>query len=345
MDRLLSFRPNGKGKIRLNWLSPRLVQRNQHLLFLTLPISVLAIANALFELSLEPWKDGVECVKRLFPSGGMDPSKLSTGREIGARFLWLASCIGLTVTSLASIAISWLTLRICLPRGRCILATLLAVALAIGHLAYLHLVPSSLKCVNFDLTLGILRGSARFSDAFLGQQIQLIAYVVIVVSTVAAMFLLAAATSTVNLWRMPARAGIHMARLRSVLYIGSIMLVTGIVNMGAWMRWPVSLFPDGQASDISAMALGVSTFWGATFTLTAIAAYVPPAVYVQMKAIEDFRRHNPDKTPAEQEAWLNTHKLTISPGNQLVPIAAMAGPLIASPLGALLSHLLGQVAE
>jgi hypothetical protein len=344
------FQRNCKGKIRVNWLSLESFRHNQHLLFLILPLSVLAIANALFEYSLEPSKGGLDCVKQLFPSGGIDPSKFSTVREIGVRFLWLASCIALTVTSLAAIAISWLTMFGCLPLGRCIVGTLLALAIAIGHLAHLSFVPTSLKCVNFDLTLAILRNSSRFSDAFLGQQVQPVAYVVVVVATVAAMFLLVAASSTINLPRVPSdtnapRAGVHMARLRNVLYIGSVMLITGIINMGAWMRWPAALFLSGEASEINGMALGVTTFWGATFTLTAIAAYVPAAVYVRMKAVEDFHQVNPDKTPAEQETWLKEHNLTISPGSQVIPIAAMVGPIIASPLGALLSHLLKQVPE
>jgi hypothetical protein len=123
------------------------------------------------------------------------------------------------------------------------------------------------------------------------------------------------------------------------------MLITGIINMGAWMRWPAALFSSGDANEINGMALGVTTFWGATFTLTAIAAYVPAAVYLRMKAVEDFSRVNPDKMPAEQEAWLKQHNLTISPGSQVVPIAAMVGPLIASPLGALLSHFLKELPD
>lgn len=326
------------------------MRRNRHLLFLLLPLSVVVIANLFFEYSLEPSAGGTDCVSRLFPAGGIDSSRLSTIREIGARFLWLASSLALTLTSLAAIGVSWLAMRTCLPRGRCAFATLLALLLALGHLVHLRLFPSNLKCVNFDLTLKLLRDSAMFSDAFLARQIQPLAYIVAALSIIAAMFLLVAATSTVHLPRMrsdadSARAGIHMARLRNVLYVGSIMLVSGIFNMGAWLRWPLALFPLDQANDLIGMALGVSTFWGATFTLTAIAAYVPPAVYVQRRAIEDFRRFNPDKTPAEQEAWLKERKLTISPGSQLIPIAAMAGPLIASPLGALLNHLLKQLGE
>lgn len=334
----------------MNLLSSGFIRRNRHLLFLLLPVSVLAIANVFFEYSLEPSKGGSDCLARLFPAGGIDPSRLSAIREIGARFLWLASSLALTLTSLASIGVSWLTMRTCLPRGRCWLATLLALALAFGYLAYLQLVPTNLNCVNFELTVKLLRDSSKFSEGFLDQQIQPVAYGVAMISIIATMFLLAAAASTANLPRMrsdtdSAHAGIHMARLRSVLYIGSIMLITGIFNMGAWLRWPLALFPPEHANELIGMALGVTTFWGSTFTLTAIAAYVPPAVYVQRKAVEDFRRFNPDKTPAEQEGWLKERRLTVSPGSQLIPIAAMAGPLIASPLGALLNHLLKQLAE
>jgi len=334
----------------LNWLPLCFGRRNHHILFLIVPLSVLVIANVFFEFSLDPSEGNRECVKDLFASSSLDPSALSAVGEIGARYLWLASCIALTVTSVASIAVSWMTIRTCLPRGRFAFATLLALATAISQLAYLQVVPTNLKCVNFDLTLEILRRSSRFSDAFLDQQIQHVAYFVVAVSTVAAIFLLVAATSTVGPPRMTSntdteRAGIHMAHLRNVLYIGSIMLITGVINMGAWMRWPTALFPAGDANEIIGMALGVTTFWGATFTLTAIAAYVPPALYLRTVALEAFRQDNPNKSLAEQEDWLKVHGLTISPGSQLIPIAAMAGPLIASPLGALLNHVVKQLAE
>jgi hypothetical protein len=334
----------------MNWLSSDSFRSNRHLLFLLLPLTVLAIANLFFEHSLEPWKSGLDCVKQLLPSGAIDASKFSAVREVGVRFLWLASSVAVTVTSLAAVVISWLTMCRCLPRRRCLFAIVLTLAIAGAHLAYLCFVPTSLKCVNFDLTLAILRNSSKFSAVFLEQQIQPVAFVVVLVSTVAAMSLLAGASSTANLPPAPSdtkapAAGVHMERLRNVLYIGSVMLITGVINMGAWMRWPAALYSTADANEINGMALGVTTFWGATFTLTAIAAYVPAAVYARAKAVEDFSRVNPGKTPAEQEAWLKEHKLTISPGSQLVPIAAMVGPLIASPLGALLSHFLKELPE
>jgi hypothetical protein len=220
-----------------------------------MPLLVLAIAHIFFEYGLDSSKVGLDCVKQLFPSGNID--LFNETREIGVRFLWLASCIVLTVTSLAAILISLLTIFRCLPRRQCIVTTILALVGATG----------------------------------------------------------------------------------------SVVLVTGIINMGAWMRWPAALFPPAYATEINGIALGVTTFWGATFTLTTVAAYLPAAVYVRMRAVEDFARINPDKTPAEQETWLKEHNLTISPGTQLVPIAAMIGPVIASPLSALLSNFLSQLPQ
>ncbi len=325
--------------------------RYRHLLFLIAPLSVLAVANLLFERSLSPDEGYLEHLDRLFETGSAQRLAFNVTSEVRARFLWFASSVAFLVASGAAILVSLLTMRSCLRGRRFAQGVAIGMFLVIANLGYLHLVPTNVKKLNFDLTMRLLNHSRMFPDAYLSSDIWWVAYIVVLISMVASIFLLIAASSTVSLpfdVRHPDKcvAGIYMARLRSVLYVGSIMLVTGVVNMGAWMRWPASMFMDvTEDSAIVGMALGVTTYWGAVFTLITIAAYVPAAMYLRTRGLELYRSEQPDTSVADQEKWLAQQGLTVSPGTQLAPIVAMISPLVAGPIGALFNTLVKQIAQ
>ena len=325
--------------------------RNRYLLFLLGPLSVLAIANLLFERSLAPSEAYFVHLDRLFETGSPQKLAVNITGEFRARFLWFASCLGLLVASLSAIIISLITMRSCFQGRQFWQALMLAAGFAVVQLVYLNLVPTNLKRLNFDLTLRLLEHSRLFNGPYIYTEIWLVAYLVVVVSLVASIFLFVAASSTVSLpsgtrHQEKCDAGIYMARLRNVLYVGAIMLVTGVVNMGAWMRWPSALFMDvSEDSAIIGMALGVTTYWGAVFTLITISAYVPAAMYLRTRALYLFRNDHPGKSVAEEEQWLEKQGLTVSPGTQMAPIVAMISPLVASPIGALLNTLVKQLSQ
>jgi hypothetical protein len=325
-----------------------LLRDNKYLLFLLAPLSVLAISTFLFERSLAPTDVHIEYIKSLFVPGSNKVALSSVG-EIRARYLWMASCVALLVMSLAAIAASFDAIRSCTSGRRFKFVLMLIPALVAGQLFYLASLPSTLKAINFDFTIQLLKASNMFDTDFLQTDVWYTAYVVVLASTVAAIFLLVGASVTtaspaVDKRLLPYALAAQMNHLRTVLYIGSLMLVAGVLNMGSWMRWPAAMFRDPtQGNAIMSMALGVTTFWGASFTLVTMAAYVPAALYLQSRALHLFQEKHPASSLAQQELWLKEQGLTVSGDTQLKPILAMIGPLLAGPLGAFFNTLAQQL--
>ncbi len=323
----------------------------RYLLFFAAPLGVLGIANLLFEHSLAPLEPALEFIDSLFTTGSANKVALSTPHEIRARYLWLATCITALVIGLLAIGIAWWTCRRCLSARQFKMAVGLVVAIVIMEAIYVWLTPNTVRQVNYEFTLRLLEQSRVLPEQFLHWDVAGIAILVVVVSVAAAVFLFLAAGSTVQLPAATAsddicQASINMARLRNVLYVGSVVLVVGVINMGSWLRWPAALFKEsGHDGAILGFALGVTTFWGAAFTLAAVAAYIPPALYLRTRALDVFRRRHPGTTSAAQEQWLKKQGFTISPGSQLAPIVAMLSPMIAGPLGALLNEVMKQLGE
>lgn len=78
----------------------------------------------------------------------------------------------------------------------------------------------------------------------------------------------------------------RMRQLNEVLYGGSAILVTGILHMGAWLRWPASLIADRPSQEaVLGIALAITIFWGTAFTLMLVVTYVPAAIYIQRGGI------------------------------------------------------------
>ncbi|HVF10692.1 MAG TPA: hypothetical protein VNA16_07810, partial [Abditibacteriaceae bacterium] len=137
----------------------------------------------------------------------------------------------------------------------------------------------------------------------------------------------------------------QMRRLKEVLNAGSALLVAGILHMGAWLRWPAALVNDKAVQEeILNLALSISVFWGATFTLVIIAIYSPAASRLSaqaLRAIKNDKEEGKDKEGEAKDPYkrLNEHGLAISPAQQLPQIAAILAPLLAGPVGSLLSSL------
>lgn len=326
-------------------------ERNRNLFYLLAPLAVLLAAGIVFEISISEHEIFIEYIRGFFDPGSRYMAPLSTTGEIRARFLWLASSMALLTSSIAAVAVACVMIARCLPGARRRIAFHTAIALTITALVSVHFLVGNLKNLNFDLTLELLASSRIFHAGFVEANVRFIAYTVVVTSTIAAMFLVVAASSTVVIPTGSDTAGLnavglHMSRLRNVLYIGAIMLVCGIVNMGAWMRWPAALLknPD-QVEAFTGMALGVTTYWGAAFTVITIAAYVPPALYLRSQALHLHERIHPETGAAEREKWLRAEGFTISEGAKPAPIIAMAGPLLAGPLSSILNILGAQLTQ
>ena len=186
-----------------------------------------------------------------------------------------------------------------------------------------------------------LQASGRFDAGFLGH-VHAVVSLINALAVIAPIVAVLAACSSVAPPGQGQRLDVHyvatrMRHLREVLNAGSALLVTGILHMDAWLRWPASLVSDRDVQEpILGVALAITLFWGATFTLMLIATYAPATTYLGVQArklLEDdvvFRTtHNP-------EQWLKDNGLFITLGEQLPQIGVMLAPLLAGPLGSLL---------
>jgi hypothetical protein len=128
-----------------------------------------------------------------------------------------------------------------------------------------------------------------------------------------------------------------MKRLKDVLTAASAILVSGILHMGAWLRWPAALVADKAGQEaVLGTALAITLFWGVTFTLMLVATYLPAAL-VLAKQAEALLLDGPSETAdQEPEQWLKDHGLFLSLQDHFPQFGLILAPLLASPLSSLL---------
>ena len=131
-----------------------------------------------------------------------------------------------------------------------------------------------------------------------------------------------------------------MKRARTVLNVGSALLVTGILHMLAWMRWPTALVADADAAaGVGPVTALVPLDWGAAYSLLAAAWYVPTATRLTRRARE-LLAEAPERTGEKTiDQRLAEHGLATTPLRQLPQVAVILGPLLAGPVGAALAQL------
>jgi hypothetical protein len=129
----------------------------------------------------------------------------------------------------------------------------------------------------------------------------------------------------------------RMRQLNEVLYGGSAILVTGILHMGAWLRWPASLIADrGSRDAVLGVALAITIFWGTAFTLMLLVTYVPAAVYLAKQAHGLFASDDYARTVPDPDGWLRQHGFHLSLEQHLLQFGALLAPVLAGPLGSFL---------
>jgi len=123
--------------------------------------------------------------------------------------------------------------------------------------------------------------------------------------------------------------------LQKGLYALSMVLVSSTIAITIFAHFPAGLVKNGSglATAISKYSSGLSTFWGALFSLTLAATFAAPAylllrqAYGQQAAAEDG---------VDLGAWLHEH-VFVSIRNQLVNVASLLAPLLVGPLSSLLA--------
>lgn len=139
------------------------------------------------------------------------------------------------------------------------------------------------------------------------------------------------------------------AMQRSV-YALSAVLVSSTITITLFAQLPAGLLKDQKVmgAALSDYALGLSTFWGALFSLTLVATFAVPAFLLLRQAYQgqasgaqaDGGQAGTRAAEDDLRSWLHDH-VFVSIKKQLTTVASLLAPLLVGPLGSLLSSITG----
>jgi energy-coupling factor transporter transmembrane protein EcfT len=128
--------------------------------------------------------------------------------------------------------------------------------------------------------------------------------------------------------------------LQRSVYLLSAVLVSSTVTITLFAHLPVGLLSTGGtpaiATAVSKYAAGLSTFWGALFSVTMVASFAAPVLRL-LGAAYGAENLAGD---AELQAWLREHVFQ-SLKRQLATVFSLLAPLLVGPLSSLLSSVSG----
>lgn len=131
-------------------------------------------------------------------------------------------------------------------------------------------------------------------------------------------------------------------RLRHILYVGAAVLIAGSAQASSMHRLPVAYLtePWSQALETAAQMAAVAT--GTLWTLFLVAIYLPAAMVLRERFMEEAEEALPEAGDKERKQWLAEHGLDLSPVQQLKRLAAVLSPLLTSlPMAGLFELLAG----
>lgn len=330
--------------------APPSVSDYRFLLLSIPPMFILLLATGLFEFSSNITVDNFhDLTKRLMHSSADAPDQAFSAIhflvEVKSRYIWLTTVVLALVAGVYAFSLCAMIIYQCHPRSQLFVVTAIGAVFALSGVAFVWSLDEThtLYRAVFGFSYDNLRqaGTQRISE-------HLLRYVMVVVSVVNVQALivpvaaLLAACSTLA----PPTSGqapdptfyaLQMTRLKEVLTAASAILVSGILHMGAWLRWPAALVGDKAGQEaVLGTALAITLFWGVTFTLMLVATYLPAALVLARRA-ETLLLERPSR-PAEPEAekWLKDHGLFLSLQDHFPQFGLILAPLLASPLSSLL---------
>jgi len=129
----------------------------------------------------------------------------------------------------------------------------------------------------------------------------------------------------------------RMGYLKVILYVGTFLLIAGVLRMSALSQWTLSYISPNAVEAAQSFSNSVVAVAGGFNTLILAAVYLPAAYILQRRArlavIE-----SPLK-PEEREQKLKEKGLTFSFRESLPRVVAMLGPLLAGPIGDLFKNI------
>jgi|GEM_PF-519599 len=321
---------------------------------------VLSVAIVLFESSANmdvyEFKQSLASLMQPDQSRSSEPVQLSDSNttrkifpsrlvltEIKARYIWLATVLLNIVIPLYVGLTCGLIIYRAHPRRRLLIVCGIGAMLCLAGLTFLatqnehHVLYRAVYGFAYLMLTqsGIIDGHLLQFARGIVSLINILAVVVPVFAVLAVCSILAPPPKSQQV--DPNFLAKQMRQLNEVLYGGSAILVSGILHMGAWLRWPASLVPNkGSQEALLGAALSITTFWGTTFTMMLIVTYLPAAIHLARRAYDLLTSEPYTKTIPDPDAWLKEHGLRLSLEEHFLQFGVLLAPLLAGPLGSFL---------
>jgi len=134
---------------------------------------------------------------------------------------------------------------------------------------------------------------------------------------------------------------LRIKALQRSVYLLSAVLVSSTITITLFAHLPIGLVADSKelalATALSKYATGLSTFWGALFSITLIASFAVPALRLLGAA---YGAEKAVGAGGELQRWLHEHVFQ-SLRRQLATVLSLLAPLLVGPLSSLLSSVSG----
>lgn len=319
-----------------------------HLWWAAPPLAVLLVANLFFVLAGGGYERvGARLLAVKAESGDISRDAV----EVAAAITWATLALIYLCVSTGAVVGAWRILsdRVAGPARRpFILFTVGATLLGLLNLVVVDLAELPLRAV-FTITFDAISNANANAPATGITRVavigSLMAFINAMSAFVPALLLAAAAASA-----LPPVAGWNEASLarralqvRGVVALAAGFMVAGVLHMGAWTHWAGATLTADADTALDQVAAPVTLFWGATFSLMIASFYLPVAVRLGdlAEAIMDAAGVG----MADRPDWLSARGLSFRLSKQLPQIAAMAAPLLASPLSSAIGAFSDSVAR
>jgi hypothetical protein len=130
------------------------------------------------------------------------------------------------------------------------------------------------------------------------------------------------------------------AGLRVVLYVGTFLLIAGILRMSALGQWVISYVAPSAVAAAQNLNTAVVAVTGGFYTLILAAVYLPSAYIISRRAWVVVGRSTIANPADAQATKLQERGLAFSFKESLPRVLAVLGPLLAGPIGELFKSLL-----
>ena len=326
--------------------------------FVVPSLLALAVGALLFEMvAPDPYRIGglfAGLIRAAGPAGAETVVSESVSRTawVFTAFLYIA----LSVLAVALYAVmAWRSARRRVLLGLCAVGALgvlaawggPAVDMLLGgegqHRVLQSRVVGMLFWISYE-TLSTFYATQGMSRAMIGLELPFLINAIGAVGVVAAMV---AGCAILDVHADPRQRSLvdlerRLLRLRYAVNAVSIQMLAGVLQIIAWLRWPVSLVPDAVTpADTSRLILSVSIYWGAVFALAIIAFYLPAMAALRRRVEETLAAQGPDDV--DPHAWLREHGFMQSLREMVPQAVTLLSPLLVAPVGSFLSGFVGPV--